>query len=425
MTLTNNTTNIQAIKPQIFSLTELLGAKIVLQDRIIGKLSDLVIKDDEKVATVISILVKRSFGDPKLLIPWQKVQSIQNGEFIVNLENLKDYENKPNDSDILLKDHVLDKKVLDLEGKEFELVYDVQLGYKEGKMYVIGVDSSRYGLLKRMHLKPLGDMFFGNLNRKQLIPWKYIAPLSNLDSFDGELKLNVLKDKIDDFRPEDLADILEEMDPKQRTSLFDTLDAEHASDTLEQIDPKVQRELIASLNKDKVVDLISRMTSAQAADVLSILPWNEKHSIMSQFSEKKSKKINSILTKQEEHVLNYSTYRFIQISADKTSGWVKKNFTKLSAGTKEYHYLYVLDEQNHLLGIISLNDLLVSNDTNKVSEIMAKSIIKLKPKSTLKRAAEIFSRYDLRAIPVVDEENKMLGTLSYRDVMRLSHRFIG
>ena len=106
-----------------------------------------------------------------------------------------------------------------------------------------------------------------------MIPWTCIQPLpTNIGRFKGNVKLNVLKEKLSEIHPVDLADILEEMDHDQRVMVFSTLDHEQATDTLEEIEPKVQREIISSLSTEKVVQLINDMTPGQAADILSVLP---------------------------------------------------------------------------------------------------------------------------------------------------------
>ena len=242
----------------------------------IGKLSDIVIKEGGKIPEVTHIYVTRSFGNPPLMIPWEKVASLATTETVVDIETIKQYAGEPEKEAILLKDHILDKKILDTEGREVEVVYDVKLVLRNNKLYVSDVDLSRYGLLRRIHLGSVANFIY-NLAAKiknQTISWTYIQPLpTQIGSFRGDVKLNILKEKLSEIHPVDLADILEELDSEQRTMLFNQLDTEKASDTLEEIDPIVQRDLISSLKKEKVVQLINEMTPGQAADILAVLPY--------------------------------------------------------------------------------------------------------------------------------------------------------
>jgi magnesium transporter len=219
-------------------------------------------------------VVKRPFGNPSLLAPWDKVKGFGENEVIIDIDDLKKIEGEPEESMLLLRDHVLDKKILDLEDTEVEIVYDLKLVMRKGKMFVSAVDSSRYGRMRRFGFQRTADhRQNANGPNENIIPWTYVQPLPpNLTSFKGEVKLKILRENLSEMQPADIADMLEELDQDHRVVVFNQLETERASDTLEEIDPNVQRELISSLNKDRVADLVDRMTPGQAADLFGALP---------------------------------------------------------------------------------------------------------------------------------------------------------
>jgi flagellar motor switch protein FliG len=193
---------------------------------------------------------------------------------------------------VLLNDHVLDKKVLDMDDNEIDVVYDVKLVLRNRILYVTDVDFSRYALLKRLGLKPLVRLL-GNsdLLKKETLSWSYVQPLpENIGIFKGNVKLNVLKDKLPEIHPVDLADILEELNEEQRLAIFNELETEHASDTLEEIEPRVQRELISSIKKERAAELINDMTPAQAADILAVLPAADADDILKLIDKENAQK---------------------------------------------------------------------------------------------------------------------------------------
>ena len=194
---------------------------------------------------------------------------------VIDIESVDNYVVDINQRLLLLKDYVLDKKVLDVEGKEVEVVYDVKLVTRHNKLYVTEVDFSHYGLLRRMGLKKVAD-FISNLGeslRGHSITWNYVQPLpTEIGSFEGNIRLKVLKEKLSEMHPVDVADVLEEMDAEQRVAAFGNLDTEQASETLEEIDPVVQKAILAALSDVKIAQLVNEMTPGQAADVLSVVP---------------------------------------------------------------------------------------------------------------------------------------------------------
>ncbi|MCX6685818.1 MAG: CBS domain-containing protein [Methanoregula sp.] len=408
-------------------LSDILSAPVMFNARKIGTLADLVIVETAKVPEVRFLFVTRSFGNPSLLIPWEKVTSIANRRIDVVIEDLKPYEAEPADDAILLRDYVMDKKVLDLEENEVEIVYDIRLVLRNKKFYVTDVDTGRIARLRRLGLRPLAKILYPSADARaeQMISWMYIQPLpSHIGSFKGDVKLKVLKETLADIHPVDLADILEELDHDQRVMVFSSLDNEHASDTLEEIEPSIQRDIISSLTKEKVVQLLNDMTPGQAADVLSVLPHTETHAILAAVNPENARKVLAILEKQEEKVIHYTTQKILKFSPETTVEYVQNDYPRHARDKDVIMYVYVVDEQDTLLGVIDLKELLQADDKAPLRQIMVENVINLSTDSTLKEASQTFARYDFRALPVTDEMNRLVGVIPYRDVMNLTHHFL-
>jgi Mg/Co/Ni transporter MgtE len=321
---------------------------------------------------------------------------------------------------------VLDKKVIDLEGRDVDVVYDIKMILRNDKLYVTKVDFSWHGLLRRMGLRWLSDFIYdmSAKSKKETISWSYIEPLpQQIGSFKGNVQLKVIKERLADIPPADLADILEELDHEQRIAIFSQLDQEHASDILEEIEPSVQRALVSSLGISKTAKLVREMTTGQAADLLSALPHNEAASIMELLDPEEVKRIQAIMNRQEEQILDYATQDIIILPPDETADRVQETFPKLAKGKDVIMYIYVADSKNKLLGVLDLKELLKADDNSKLEDIMTESVVALNPDSTLHEAYDYFMRYGFRAIPIVDTPGRILGAIPYRDVMNLKHRF--
>lgn len=409
-----------------YFLSDLAGKRIIAANKKIGKLADFCIVDKDKVAEVTHLYVSRPFGDKPLIIPWDKFKAITPSgiEVDIVIDTLSQYEVEAGPGMIMLKDYILDKKVFDAEGREVEVVYDIKMVFTHNKLYVIGVDISLYGLFRRLGLKWLVDFIY-TLARKikrQTLSWNYVQSLpEHLGSFSGDLKLKILKEKLSDMPAVDVADILEELDPEQRGAIFGALDTDHASDTLEELDPKVQRDLIASLQKDKAAQLINEMTPGQAADILSILPWWEVRAILDFLDKEDAENIRQILESQEQKIINFAETDCLKFPPDRTVLQTRRSYQKAAKGKNVVMYLYIVDEQDKLIGVIDIKELLRANDEELLSTIMVTKIISLHPDSTFKQAAELFNRYGFRALPITDENNKLLGVIPYRDLRTLKN----
>lgn len=424
--MNNNITAEKNHVEQVYFLSSILGTKVVWNGKKIGSLADIVILDGN-IAEVTHFYITRPFGYPSLLVPWERIKSIAFKEIDINIENLESYQAEPAEHMVLLRDHILDKKVLDLDGREVDVVYDVKLVQRNQKLYATDVDFSRYGLIRRIHLKFLADFIYKLADRikDQTLSWTYIQPLPRqISSFKGDVRLKVLKEKLAEIPPVDMADIIEELDQEQRVAIFNELETAHASDTLEEINPNVQRELVSSLRKEKVAHLVSEMTTGQAADVLAVLPSSEARMILSFMEPEKAQKIQSILSKQEQKILNFATTSFIKLPPDKQVGETRREYRHFAKGKDAVMYLHIVDENDKLLGVIDIKELLQGESETLLKDIMEKKVVTLDTESTLEEASVLFDRYDFRSIPIVDNRGKILGVIVYRDVMKLKHRFM-
>jgi CBS domain-containing protein len=424
--MTDAEMKVQTETDQELFLSEVIGRRVTGRKKI-GKLSDLVIQETEPLPQVTHIVVSRPFGHHSLLIPIDRVSAIGSQGVQVAVESPDAFEQDPATGAVLLKDYVLDKKVIDVDDKEVEMVYDVRLVRRNGVVYVTDVDTSRFGLLRRIGLKWLATYIYahGEGMDEEMISWRFIQPLpSTITGFQGNVKLKVLKETLEKIHPMDLADILEELDPDQRVMIFSELETETASDALEEIEPNVQRELVSSLSRDRVVQLIDEMTPGQAADLLSVLPHTEANELLELLNTVNARKIRAILEKQEETILNYVTMNCLMVPPDKTAKQVQVEYQTAARGMDVVMYLYIVDQDRHLIGVLDIKELLVAGDEALMREIMIPEVIALTPESTLKEAYTLFERYNLRALPMVDGEDRLLGVIPYRDIMNLKHNFL-
>lgn len=411
-----------------FFLSQVLSRKVFCRGKRIGKLQDLVVRETGVVPQVTDLVVGRSFGYKSLVIPYERVSAFDGRNFTVDVDEPEAFERDHFESLHLLNDHIMDKKIVDMEDHEVEMVYDIKLAHSQKGLFVTDVDCSRYSFLRRLGLGAVARLIHSLAEsiRDETISWKFVQPLSQeLGSFTGRVKLNVLKEKIHEIHPTDLADILEELNPEERLDLFNSLDDEKASDTLEEIEPRVQREIITSIGDEKAADLIEDMTPAQAADVLSALPAADADDILALIEEKDhARKIESLMEDYEKSLLDFATAEFIKFAPETTVAEVFVRYKDVAKDAEVIWYIYVVDADDKLVGVVNFHSILRSEPSMRLEEIMVHGVKALHQDDTLAEAARKFDQYMFRAIPVVNDDEVVLGVVLYKDVMRLAHPLV-
>jgi magnesium transporter len=395
---------------QEFFLSEILGRRVFVKKKRIGRLSDLAIIETGKLPEVTHVVVSRSFGYPSLTVPWDRVRLISNQEIVLDIgeDAMAQFERAPQENLILLQDHILDKKILDLDDHEVEIVYDVKLAFQNDKLYAAEVDYSHYRALRRLGLRKLAKLLT-NRHKEDRVSWLYVQPLpEQLGSFAGNIKLKVPKAGLSEIHPVDLADILEELEGGQRVALFNALDAEQASDTLEEVEPRVQRELIRAI--------------AQAADILAILPRDQASAILKLLDQDKSSKVEHIIDKHDEQILLYGSPEIIKLPPTTPAAEVLDRYRELATGKEVVMYVYVTDEAGALKGVVDIREMVAAEPGQTLGDIMTEHVISLPKDATLREAAMLFERYNFRALPITDENDQLLGAVSSRDVRSVRPR---
>ena len=403
-----------------FLLSDLIGLKALIGKKRIGKLADIVISDADKAPEVTHFFISRPYGDKSLMVPWAQVGEIGSHTLALAIEAPEAYEGEPVQGQVLLKDHLLDKKVLDCNDDEVEVVYDVKLALRRGQLYATDIDCSRAAFLRRIGLKRLSNWVreLASQIKDDTIPWSYVQRLpEDIGSFKGDLKLNVLKEKLPEIHPVDLADILEELDQEERLAIFSQLETEHASDTLEEVEPRVQRELIAALDKKRAAELINDMTPAQAADILAVLPAPEAEALLNMLDAGDAGKIRHLLEHHDDGVANLATTHYIAFPPETSIGEVMREYPKKAANADVVMYIYAVAGDGKLAGALDIRELLQAGPEQRLEEVMTTNLVTLNAATAVKDAVKLFVRYSFRAIPIVDDEGVMTGALPYRDVM--------
>jgi len=405
--------------------SELLGRSILDESgRSIGRLLDLAVVLDELFPNVERIVLKAKRKRGYCELDWKYVARLDGHTLVITPEaakNLRPLSVIP--AQVLLRDEILDKQVVDTFGSKIERANDLHFLINKGELRLVHVDFGFRGILRRLGWTKVVDaitqwLFSYKLPTK-MVSWKYIQPLA-ADPEKKRLKLNVTLRKLGDLNPADLADILEELDRHKRAQVFNALDVEIQADTLEELKPEYQKLIIGTLSEEQASDVIEEMAPDEAADLLQDLPRETQAEIIENVEPGARQEIVELLHFPEGSAGGLMTSRYLYIGPDATVEGVLDNFRHYHDSVDTSYYTYVLDAEDRLLGAVSLRDLLVNPPESRVGDIMNKHLVTVKVKDSKKKVATLFMKYNFLALPVVDKKGTLAGIITLKDAIESS-----
>jgi len=404
-------------------ISEILGRLVAEADGgAVGKLLDLKVRLGELFPKVVALAVKKRKSNRIFELDWQEVQSLDTSEILLRpgaVEKFRPLEVNP--QEILLREELLDKQVVDTLGAKIERVNDIHLLLVNHDLRIVHVDYGIRGILRRLgwlkNIDFLTNWLFAYQFEEKMISWKYIQPLSS-DPIKQNLKLNVTSRKMHEIHPSDLADIIEDLDRTSRSSVFRSLDLQTAAQTLEEVDPKLQRKLIESAPVEMVSDILEQMAPDEATDLLADLPEEKKQTLIRTMEKPSREAVQELLQFKEGTAGSIMTNDFLSLNKDRTIGDAIEEFRKTVYPLDAIAYIYVTDADNHLVGVSTLRHLITCEKEAALGKLMNAHLIKVETEDDVDAVADLFKKYKFMSIPVVDSDNVLRGVITLKDIMK-------
>jgi magnesium transporter len=353
----------------------------------------------------------------QVYLPWNKILQIE-PRITLSGNELRSFGLPVSGKDtVLLREEVMDKQIVDTFGAKVVRVNDLHFLRVDSHLRLCHVDVGFRGLMRRVGWEKMVDQalrwLFSYELPNQFISWKYVQLLSG----SGLLQLNVSQKKLSHLHPADLADIIEDLSGRERSAIFHALDTETAAEALEEIDPKIQKSLMETIPVDKASDIVEEMSPSDAADLLADLPEERAEEILEGMEQEKAEDLRELLVHPDETAGGLMTTAYLSLTSDVT---VEAAISRLKAEAPHLDivdYIYVVDEEEVLLGVASIRDLLTAQSHQLLSEILAPRVVSVKLDEDQNEVVDAFAKYGFRAIPVVDEEDHLRGVIGFRSVL--------
>ncbi len=323
---------------------------------------------------------------------------------------------KPNGNEVNLIEDVLDKQIIDTNGIRVVRVNDLELARVNNEYYVSNVDISPAGIVRRMGMgkgaEKLVKVIAGD-PKKNFISWENVELLTH-DQF---MRLKVPAEKLHELHPADIAEIISDMNHTESGKLLDNLDIEHLADALEEVEPDFQATLVEGMSDEKVADVLEEMSPDEAADLLAELPPERSEDLLEMMQDEEANDVRMLLSYPEDSAGGMMTTDVATIRPGLTASKAIEVLRNSANEAESLFYIYVTDEQNRLLGVISLSDLVLSKPNTPIDEFMHRKVVSANVTEKQDYLAQLVAKYNLLTIPIVDDENHLLGMVTADDAL--------
>ncbi len=402
------------------SLTGLLGTPVTdAHGQLRGKLKDIVVATGPDGGKVAGIVLRTRTG--LSIVPSQEVLETPAGTLELRsteaVSPLKDEGNY-----LFLQRDLIDRQIIDINGRKVVRVNDVDLEWTDHgaahHLRVAEVEVGLRGAFRRVFKGVLPRARLESVSRRfsaRAIPWQFVDVIEPDPA--RRVKLRIEHERLSDIHPSELADILEDLAPAEREAVFTSLDEEVAAETLEEVEPRLQKALLEKLDEERIADIVEEMDPGAAADLLSELSEEQSDAILEEMEPEERQEVEELLEFDEDSAAGCMTTEFVYLGADATVAQAVQALRSFDGDPEGVTEIFLLDEKRMLRGAIPLARLVMAQPDTHLGVLAEPRVISCPPDLKQNDLAEMFDKYNLHALPVVDLQGRMVGVVQAERVI--------
>jgi sporulation protein YlmC with PRC-barrel domain len=430
------------------TLSALIGTPVTdAAGHMLGRVREMTVEPAVDPAHVAAVVYKVSGGKergklklvPVTQVRWTPARTLQLGEgagpqaFVMPEHSGPDSSNteqNATDHMLLLERDLLDQQIIDVHGRKVVRVNDIELQWEhdgdeplapgaEHRLLIAAVETGTRGALRRL-LKGLPASTVDSLAQKfkaNSIPWDVVDLIESNPA--RRVKLKIEGGRLADMHPSDIADILEDLAPADRNALFTSLDEETAAETLEEVDPRLQKSLVQSLEPEQIAGIVEEMDPGAAADLLSELPEETSDEILEEMDPEERQEVEELLEFEGNSAAGRMTTDYVGVSVDGKVADAVQALREFEGDTETITEIYLLEKGEVLAGIIPLAKLIVADAETPLKSLAETYFVSCNVDAHSKDVIELFDKYNLRSLAIVDKERKLAGVVHAEQVIAL------
>jgi magnesium transporter len=398
-------------------ISELTGRPVTDYDGTrIGVLKDLIARTYNEFAhpVVDAIIVRGDSGD--MTLPYSDLAALLSAAIPLRrpLAEIPSYESR--ESDIRLVENVLDQQIIDTDDARVVRVNDIELVHVNGNVIVSNVDIGVLGIMRRIGLEKLGRWAAQRLKSdlsEGTISWEFVEPLTH----DRSMRLKVPAEKLAELHPSDIAEIISNLNRAEHGEILHKLDIKRLAETLEEVEPDFQASIIEHFSDETMADVLEEMSPDEATDLLAELPAERRQGLLKLMETEEADEVRELLRYDEDTAGGLMTTEYVSVLPNMNAAQTIEYLRKVGEDAELVYYVYVTDEEEHLIGVFSLSDLIIAQPETPITKFMHKRVVSVELDTQQNDIAQIVAKYNLIAVPVVDADNKMHGIVTSDDAL--------
>ena len=403
------------------ALTELLGLPVFDSGGPCGRVREAAIAPQEDRSRIAVLIVRTKSGDHAL--PFSSVTGLNGG-----LRTDTSVAGWPiadgSEGLFLLSRDLLDQQIIDVHGRKVVRVNDVDLHSDTSNghpmLRVSAVDIGARGAVRRLlkGVVPAG-LLRALLHKipQRPIPWDFVDLIETDPA--RRVKLKISHDRLARLHPADIADIVEDLAPDEREAVFETLDEEVAAEALEEVEPKVQKAIVESLDSDRAAEIVEEMDPDAAADLLADLPEERSSEILLEMAPEERKEVSELLEFEENTAAGRMNTEYLALGVSANADDAVETLRRFEGGIESVSTIYLVDSRGTLAGAVPLAKLVLASPDTPLLSLTQEPLISCYAGAGEKEVAELFDKYNLLTLPVVDDNKKLTGVITSDDVISM------
>jgi len=404
------------------ALTELLGAPVFdSAGGQCGRLRELALAPQEDRSRVSMYVVRTRAGDR--MLPSIFVGSVEGGIYATTSSTTWAPLNGA-EGLLLLERDLLDQQIIDVHGRKVVRVNDVDLNQEVSQnrpvLRVGSVDVGVRGAIRRLLKGVVPMLALRALLAKippRLIPWEFVDLIETDPA--RRVKLRISHERLARLHPADIADIIEDLAPAEREAVFETLDEGVAAEALEEVEPKVQKSIVESLDSERAAEIVEEMNPDAAADLLADLPEERTSEILQEMQPEERKEVADLLEFGEDTAAGRMNTEFLALPLHAKARDAVEALRHFEGGVETVSTIYLIDSKETLVGAVPLAKIVLADADSPLLSLAQEPLISCPAGAKENEVAELFDKYNLLSLPVVDENKKLTGVITSDDVISL------
>ncbi|MGH9560334.1 MAG: magnesium transporter MgtE N-terminal domain-containing protein [Terracidiphilus sp.] len=402
--------------------TEILGAEAYDSfGNFVGRVKEMFIVPAEQANRVARLLLERGKYRP-LVARYDQIESVVPGKVTLSTDESALELYQPNEAWLAVRKDLLDQQIIDTNGRKVVRVNDVDLMDQRTngntELRITQVDVGLPAAVRRMLQGVVPPMAIRRIQSKlppRNIRWEVV----NLIEPDPlrRVKLRLSSERLAKLHPADLADITEELSPDERQSIIASLDEETAAETLAELDKRLQSQVVEKLDPEKAAGIIEDMSPDEAADLIQNLEPDTSREVLEEMDHREAQQVEQLLRFDANTAGGMMTTEIVVVGEDATRGEVVDHVRFHEIPVDQLDNIVLINRDAALAGTVPIAHLMLADAEQRMVEIASTPLLSVKPDASEKDVFELFDKYNLRSLVVINEENCPIGAITVDDVV--------